>query len=428
MITERQWLAISARPFTANGGQYGQVQLDSTLDFRVKQKVQIRATAQLILTVEVKRVISINVLEVGPIGQGITSRSDLTLYTTAASATIEASEQPRPSISLIEFQRASFEEEPISAIRSFLVDKLGNGFDSVVGIDGKTRLMVDAAVSVSGVTVDLDAFTKNPPDNAIAVGTEDGSKNGVKHALKVGSDLKLEVKDTAADASLASIDGKITTTVNGIKVDGSAVTQPVSASSLPLPTGAATAAKQDTGNASLASIDGKIPASPSQEHVTAASPHAARLSDGTAFYKATTPADTQPVSAVSLPLPTGAATAANQATANASLASIDSKLTSPVAVTGPLTDVQLRATKVPVKIDAFTGDNAAIGQTWKKNIDQASATVTYIGYADPGVLVSAALWQIRRITVTGSVTAIEWADSDKNFDNIWNNRAALVYG
>jgi hypothetical protein len=43
------------------------------------------------------------------------------------------------------------------------------------------------------------------------------------------------------------------------------------------------------------------------------------------------------VTASSLPLPTGAATAANQATANASLASIDSKLTSPLAVTGSLT-------------------------------------------------------------------------------------------
>ena len=50
---------------------------------------------------------------------------------------------------------------------------------------------------------------------------------------------------------------------NALKVDGSAVTQPISAASLPLPTGAA------------------------QEHVTAGSPNAARLSDGAAFYDAT---------------------------------------------------------------------------------------------------------------------------------------------
>lgn len=46
----------------------------------------------------------------------------------------------------------------------------------------------------------------------------------------------------------------MTGTANGLKVDGSAVTQPVSAASLPLPAGAATAARQDTGNASLATI------------------------------------------------------------------------------------------------------------------------------------------------------------------------------
>lgn len=57
---------------------------------------------------------------------------------------------------------------------------------------------------------------------------------------------------------------------------------------------------------------------------------------------------TQPVSAVSLPLPTGASTEAKQDVGNASLSSIDSKLTSPIAVTGPLTDTQLRATPVPV--------------------------------------------------------------------------------
>lgn len=45
-----------------------------------------------------------------------------------------------------------------------------------------------------------------------------------------------------------------------VSVDGSAVTQPVSAASLPLPTGASTSALQTTGNTSLSSIDTKTPA------------------------------------------------------------------------------------------------------------------------------------------------------------------------
>lgn len=46
---------------------------------------------------------------------------------------------------------------------------------------------------------------------------------------------------------------------NSLKVDGSAVTQPISATALPLPTGAATSANQTTGNSTLSSISGQLP-------------------------------------------------------------------------------------------------------------------------------------------------------------------------
>src|SRR4051812_27228276 len=84
---------------------------------------------------------------------------------------------------------------------------------------------------------------------------------------------------------------------------GGALAWPVTAAALPLPSGAATALKQDTGNTSLSSIDTKL---------------------------------------------SSQATAAKQDTGNTSLASIDSKLTSPLTVTGPLTDTQLRASAVPI--------------------------------------------------------------------------------
>ncbi|MEE7463431.1 hypothetical protein MFUR16E_20410 [Methylobacterium fujisawaense] len=86
-----------------------------------------------------------------------------------------------------------------------------------------------------------------------------------------------------------------------VPVDGSGVTQPVSAAALPLPAGASTAAAQGTGNASLASIDGKVPA----------------------LVSGRTPVDgsgvTQPVSAAALPLPAGAATSSLQTTGNTAL-------------------------------------------------------------------------------------------------------------
>ena len=88
----------------------------------------------------------------------------------------------------------------------------------------------------------------------------------------------------------------------------------------------ATEAKQDTGNASLSSIDGKMPANPATDRATAAAPFSARLSDGAAFYKATTPADTQPISAASLPLPGGAATENTQIAVSTTLAALNSKI------------------------------------------------------------------------------------------------------
>lgn len=53
----------------------------------------------------------------------------------------------------------------------------------------------------------------------------------------------------------------------------------------------------------------------------------------------------------------------------------------------------------------------------------------YIGWAKPGTAASAAEWQITKLTYTGTnVTLIEFADSNTNFDNIWNSRTSLSYG
>lgn len=53
--------------------------------------------------------------------------------------------------------------------------------------------------------------------------------------------------------------GQIETAVEGtLTVDGSTVTQPISAASLPLPSGAATSLNQTTANASLGSIDSAL--------------------------------------------------------------------------------------------------------------------------------------------------------------------------
>ncbi len=141
------------------------------------------------------------------------------------------------------------------------------------------------------------------------------------------------------------------------------------------------------------------------------------LADVTALHalKTDSSAVTQPVSAVALPLPTGAASASNQTAANTSLASIDTKLTSPVAVTGPITDAQLRATpiSVVVPVGALRLD------------DTSTANVIYVGNALVGSLTASAVWQIKKVDQTTGLV-ITWAGSAA-FNQIWDNRTSLSY-
>jgi hypothetical protein len=97
-------------------------------------------------------------------------------------------------------------------------------------------------------------------------------------------------------ADVISVQG--VTSMTALKVDGSATTQPVSVTSLPLPSGAATAAAQPALNGDGGAL-AHVTNFPATQAVT-----------GT-FWQTT-----QPVSAASLPLPAGAATSANQPTIN----------------------------------------------------------------------------------------------------------------
>ena len=55
------------------------------------------------------------------------------------------------------------------------------------------------------------------------------------------------------------------------------------------------------------------------------------------------------------------------------------------------------------------------------------ASVMYVGTAAPGSALSGAVWRIKRITTIGADLAIEWADGDTNFNNVWDNRTGLTY-
>lgn len=85
---------------------------------------------------------------------------------------------------------------------------------------------------------------------------------------------------------------------------------------------------------------------------------------------------TQPISAVSLPLPTGASTSLLQLAGNASLVSIDSKLNAPLSVIGPLTNTELRATPVPVSGTVTSNQGTS---PWVTNLTQIGGAAFALG-------------------------------------------------
>ena len=174
---------------------------------------------------------------------------------------------------------------------------------------------------------------------ADGTGTDDSNAYRVTNRLEntSGTQINPATEDTLAEIA-AAIDGTEvqvdivsapTLTVTGPLTDtqlrASAV--PISATGLPLPSGAATEATLAATEAKippgLAVVGGRLIVDPSEV--------------------------TQPISASTLPLPSGASTAANQDTANSHLSTLAGTVGSgAIAVSGPLTDDQLRANPVPV--------------------------------------------------------------------------------
>jgi hypothetical protein len=174
-------------------------------------------------------------------------------------------------------------------------------------------------------------------------------------------------------------------------------------SSSALPTGAAT-------EATLAGVKtgtDKIPASPSQDRTTAAAPSATRLTDGAAFYKPTTPTDTQPVSAASLPLPAGAATAALQTQPGVDIGDVtinNAAGAAAVNVQDGGNSITIDATTLPLPTGASTLAEQQSQTTALQLIDNivsgAGANITQFGGTNVSTGTGAAGAGIPRVTVS----------------------------
>jgi hypothetical protein len=204
--------------------------------------------------------------------------------------------------------------------------------------------------------------------------------------LTVGANLverqNIVIADPVAAANVAHV-----TSGGALQVDATATTQPISVAELPLPTGASQDGTDGTGitppvggsgiRGWLSGIFNKLNTSVS---VT-----------GT-FWQATQPVSgsvsvsnlpsTQAISAASLPLPTGAATAANQATQTTALAAIENALAGTLSVSGSVavsnfpTTQPVSAASLPLPAGAATASGVAAVVTALGSPLQAGGAVT----------------------------------------------------
>lgn len=63
----------------------------------------------------------------------------------------------------------------------------------------------------------------------------------------------------------------------------------------------------------------------------------------------------------------------------------------------------------------------------KTLVDEVDASTTYIGAGKPGSSTGDTVWQIQKVTVSGNVTTIAYADGNDYYDNEWDERANYSY-
>lgn len=155
MAFEKTLPAVPAQLFTANGTKYGQIQVQSTAGFKLKQAVLIKNNAGDQVKLEVKSVLSPTILLVGKESASLEDYADLTVFTTSTQSTIEAKPQNRQAIPPDKFWRAVFEESPTVAIRTFAVDQFGRPFS----IDNPIPVQLsNGSVNIGTVNAQLETF------------------------------------------------------------------------------------------------------------------------------------------------------------------------------------------------------------------------------------------------------------------------------
>lgn len=182
---------IAPRAFTANGTATGLITLADTIGFRTGALIVLRTNVDSARG-RIRTIVSTTQMIIEPENrQGFLN---LSAYTVVSGASIEQMEEVfAPEMEDGQLFQSVYESHPVTAIRTTSVDPYGEPYTTA------NPLPVDATISVvvPPVEVELDAITpptRPDPDNVLIVGSEDGTKTGLKHAFV--NNLRLQVLDS----------------------------------------------------------------------------------------------------------------------------------------------------------------------------------------------------------------------------------------
>lgn len=249
MALEKKWRQILPVNIVSNGPKLGSLVVENSSEFKVGMDVILKASTRPDILLEIKS-INNNVIFFGKPGVQNQALSDVSLY---SAGTVESPEQDKKPVPEKDQSLDRYERGPINADRVVLVDDRGNFYSVTNPLEVR---LSDGSINIGTVNAEIEtqlSHRDNYPDagdvaDSVRIG------NGINE-MSVNDDGSINTKSevTATDLDIRNLSAPTdnvaisngtyiadVTSNKALKVDGSAVTQPISAASLPLPVGAAT--------------------------------------------------------------------------------------------------------------------------------------------------------------------------------------------
>lgn len=220
LITEKRIYRVDPVMLQTDGTTTGKLSVPDSSIFRVGQIVILKADNQLNLELKINRIDPVDkvTMYLGPVKQHISKRSDISAYTVAANATLQANEQERPPVPEQEVERITYEEEPVVARRTILVDKYG------CRIDDNNPLPISGNLSIGVSSGNPNIFNISAPLS----NTEYSQilPNGTTHFLiRARNNSKLQISYSAGqtNTTFLTITPGTIYTVDSVKLIGKTI-------------------------------------------------------------------------------------------------------------------------------------------------------------------------------------------------------------